>query len=158
MVDASLVLDAIVAVSIAMGAIFAVLELRGMARDRRTHLVLDIFAYVGTLEYSEQWAKIMNAEFKTAEEAEEKCSFVTMSMIARYYEGVGLLIRRGLVDADLVFESLPIDLLWNKMKPWCLDKRSTKPDSYVHFEYAAEKCAAYLAENYGKQAATSTMR
>jgi hypothetical protein len=149
-VDISAIRDTVVAVSVTLGIVFAVIELRGMARDRRTRLVLDVFSHVGTLEFSTQFGKIWNAEFKDAREAEEKCSYVALSLVARYYEGVGLLIRRGLVDADLIFESLPLDLMWNKMKPWCIEKRSIKPDSYVHFEYAAERCQAYLAETYGK--------
>ena len=151
MVDASLVLDAIVAVSIAAGAVFAVIELRGMARDRRTRLVLDVFSHLGTLEFSEQFAKILNAEFKDAKEAEEKCSIVALSMVARYYEGIGLLIKRGLVDPDLIFESLPFDIMWNKMKPWCLEKRrALGPDMYVHFENAAAREKAYAAEKKRK--------
>lgn len=130
-----------------MGIVFASIQLRGLTRDRRTHLVLDLLSRVGTLEFSEQMSKIMNAEFKDAREAEEKCSFVALSMVARYYEGVGLLVRRGLVDADLVFESLPLDLMWDKMRPWCLDKRaSLRSDLYVHFEYVAERCRAYVAD------------
>jgi len=146
-------LDAVVAASIALGALFAVMELRGIARDRRTHLVLDVMSHVGTLEFSEQMAKIMNAEFTDAKEAEEKCSFIALSMVARYYEGVGLLIRRGLVDADLIFESLPLDIMWNKMKPWCLDRRrALRQDMYVHFEYAAKRCLAYENEKMSMHA------
>jgi hypothetical protein len=153
-VDASLVLDAIVAISIALGAVFAIVELRGMARDRRTHLVVDVLSHVGTLEFSNQFAKILNEEFKDAKEAEEKCSFIALSMVARYYEGVGLLIRRGLVDADLIFESLPIDIMWNKMKPWCFEKRRLlRRDMYEHFEYAAEKCLAYETQKMRGRAA-----
>ena len=40
MVDASWVFDAVVAVSIAAGAVFAIAELRLMARDRRTQLLV----------------------------------------------------------------------------------------------------------------------
>ena len=150
MVDASLVFDAIVAVSIAAGAVFAVMELRGMSRDRRTHLVIDVFSHVGTLEFSEQFARILRAEFKDAKEAEEKCSVVALSMVGRYYEGVGLMVSRGLVDSDLIFESLPFHILWGRMKPWCLEiRRTLGPDMFVHFERTAERCQAYVTEKYG---------
>ena len=151
LVDASLMLDAIVAVSIAAGAVFAVMELRGMSRDRRTHLVIDVFSHVGTLEFSEQFAKVFFSDAKDAKEVEEKCSIVALSMVGRYYEGIGLLIRRGLVDYDLIFESLPFHILWERMKPWCLEIRRTQgPDMFVHFEYAAGRCQTYIAEKYGK--------
>ena len=146
-VEISAIRDTVVAISVTLGVVFAIIQLRGIARDRRTHLVLDVFSHVGTLEFSEQFAKILNAEFKDAKEAEEKCSIVALSMVARYYEGVGLLIRRRLVDPNLIFESLPFDIMWRKMKPWCLEKRrSLGPDIYVHFEYAAAREMAYAAE------------
>jgi len=57
MVDASLVLDAIVAMSIAAGAIFAIAELRLMAKDRRTQLLMQIALWATTPEMSENSRK-----------------------------------------------------------------------------------------------------
>lgn len=148
MVDVSTIRDTVVAVSVSLGIVFAIVQIRGLARDRRTRLVLEIFSHVGTEEFSEHFARIWNAEFKDAKQAEEKCTFLTLSMVARYYEGVGLLIRRGLVDADLIFESMPFSTMWAKMSPWCLDMRarSNIPDLHTHFENGARMDAEYAAE------------
>jgi hypothetical protein len=146
MADASLVLDAIVAVSIAAGAAFAVLELRGMARDRRTHLVLDILAHVGTLEFSEQWAKIMNAEFKTAKEAEEQCSLSGLMLGASFFERVGYMARKKLVPIDIVLETMPVEYCWEKVKPWVFGEEIADPErrkypraTYPNYEWLANE-------------------
>lgn len=144
MADTSLVLDAIVAVSIAAGAAFAVIELRGIGRDRRTRLVLDMMFHVSSNDFAQHWAKIMTTEFSTADEAQERCSWASLEIVADFFEGVGLLVRRGLVDANLVFDMLPIHHAWSKLEPWCIGIRE-KYDStmYEHFEYAAVRCAQY---------------
>ena len=152
MADALQLLQAAAFISVILGAVFAIYNLRGFARDRRTRLVLDVFSHASTMEFSEQFAKIIDADFKNGKEAEEKCSLVTLSMIARYCEGVGMLIQRGLVDADLSFELLPFDILWEKMKPWCLEKREMYgPTIYEYFEYAAERQPTYKAARFNKR-------
>jgi len=146
MVDASLVLDAIVAVSIAAGAAFAVIELRGIGRDRRTRLVLDMMFHVSSNDFAQHWSKIVTAEFSTANDAQEKCSWASLEIVADFFEGVGLLVRRDLVDANLVFDMLPIHHAWLKLKPWCIGIRERfDPTMYEHFEYAAARCAQYDA-------------
>jgi hypothetical protein len=145
MVDSLQVLQASAYIGAILGAAVAIWNLNGFARDRRTRLVLDIYSHHGTLEFSEHFMKIMNAEFSDAKEAEEKCGLVTLIMVSSYYEGVSLLIKRRLVDAALVFESLPFNAVWEKMKPWCLDRRTklNDPTLFENIEYAAGRVRAY---------------
>jgi len=81
MADASLVLDAIVAVSIAAGAFFAVIELRGMKKDRQTQLVLDMHKRFSDSDFEEHAVKVLHTEFKDGEEAEQKCSIVSLGAV-----------------------------------------------------------------------------
>jgi len=144
MVDASLVVDAIVSVSIAAGAVFAIAELRLMARDRRTQLLIGMVLRVSSPEMTENYRKVMYSEFKNREEAEEKCGYVALDSISTYYSGIGTLIRRGLVDASLAFDFLWIALVWDHVKPWCLEATiAPGPLVWQDFEYAAELDRAY---------------
>lgn len=147
------VLQAAAFTSAILGAAVAIWNLKGFARDRRTRLVLDIYSHHGSLEFSEHFMKIMNAEFNDAKEAEEKCGLVTLIMVSSYYEGVSLLIRRKLVDAGLVFESLPFNAVWEKIKPWCLDRRTklNDPTLFKNIEYAAGRVRAYNEARQKKQ-------
>ena len=57
---------------------------------------------------------------------------------------MGTLIRRGLVDADLAFDFLWISLVWDHVKPWCLETDlGVGPIVWQDFEYAAEMDRAY---------------
>ena len=144
MVDASLVVDAIVSVSIAAGAVFAIAELRLMARDRRTQLLIGMVLRVSSPEMTENYRKVMYSEFKNRKEAEEKCGYVALDSISTYYSGIGTLIRRGLVDASLAFDFLWIALVWDHVKPWCLEATiAPGPLVWQDFEYAAELDRAY---------------
>ena len=152
MVDASLVLDAIVAVSIAAGAVFAIVEMREIARTRKTQLVVDMMRHISTVEFSEQIDKVFNADL-SSEKGCEKCGFIALGVVAAFFEELGLLIRHKLVDANLVHEAIGIANQWERMKPWCLSERArTDPDTYENFEYAAESERAWRAKRMRKRA------
>ncbi|MCJ7463203.1 MAG: hypothetical protein MUO81_00430 [Thermoplasmata archaeon] len=145
MVDASLVFDAVVAVSIAAGAVFAIAELRLMARDRRTQLLVGMVLQVSSPEMSENYRKVMFQEFKNRKEAEEKCGYVALDTISTYYTGIGTLIRRRLVDADLAFDFMWIYPVWEHLKPWLVESpiRYGPIEWWQDLEYAAELDRAY---------------
>ena len=153
MIDLLQVLQASAYVGAILGAAVAIWNLKGFARDRRTRLVLDIYSHHGTLEFSTHFMKIMNAEFNDAKEAEEKCGLVTLIMVSSYYEGISLLIKRRLVDAGLVFESLPFNAVWEKIKPWCLDRRTklSDPTLFENLEYAAGLVRTYNEARQNRQ-------
>ena len=145
MVDASLVFDAVVAVSIAAGAVFAIAELRLMARDRRTQLLVGMILWSTQPEVSENFRKVMYSEFKNRKEAEEKCGYAALDTISTYYTGIGTMIRRNLVDADLAFDFMWIYLAWEHLKPWLVETpfRHGPLEWWQDFEYAAELDRAY---------------
>jgi len=145
MVDSSLVLNVIVAVSIAAGAVFAIAELRLMARDRRTQLLAGWVLWSASPEVSENFRKVMYSEFKDRKEAEEKCGYVALDTISTYYTGIGTLIRRNLIDAELAFDFMPIWLVYEHIKPWLVGTpfKYGSLDWWLDFEYAAELDRAY---------------
>ena len=114
------VLEGAAYVGFIAGAFFTVVELRGVARDRRTQVVVDIMRHIGTVEFQEQLEKIEKTRFSSGEEARERCGYVPLGVVSHINEQVGLLLRMKLVDASLVHESIGIADAWDKMKPWCL--------------------------------------
>ncbi len=111
-------LEGLAYVGFIAGAIFAVLELRTMSKDRKTELVMRVSEFMCTLEFEQAAAKFMKARFKTPEEAEEQVSLPVLMMIADYCEGIGNLAQRGLVPKDVVFDLFPIEYVWSKLKVW----------------------------------------
>jgi hypothetical protein len=142
MVDASLVLDAIVAVSIAAGAVFAVLELRNLSNTRRTDLVVHLTSYVSSREFIADYLKILRAEFKDAKEAEEKCSEATLYSVGDFFETLGFLVRNKDVDSEPVRDLMGsmVTRMWDKMGPVVSARRKDfSPRMFHNFEYLANE-------------------
>jgi hypothetical protein len=97
---------------------------------------------------------IYDCEFTDAKEAEEKCGRKALNGMGGYFEGLGYLVRRGLIDREAVFEVMAIGDIWEKMKPWILKERETAkgggPALFEHFEYAAEMERAWEAKKKRK--------
>ena len=66
--------------------------------------------------------------------------FVEHGALIGYFDGVGVLLRKGLVDVDMVNELLypMVTLTWEKLEPIIIGARSTAParrELYNHFEF-----------------------
>ncbi len=145
MVDILQVLEGAAYVGFIAGAIFAVLELRTMSRDRRTELSLRMTEYMCSREFEEATAIFMKAKFKTAQEAEEQCSLAVLLMVADYCESIGYMARKKLVPMDIILETIPIEYCWDKIKIWAHDDESADPAranygaAYQSFEWLANE-------------------
>ena len=139
MVDASLVLDAIVAVSIAAGAFFAVMELRSMSRDRKTDIMMRCMEFSCTREYIEIDRKISNSKALDAKGLEHDVSVVGLDLAVTSVEFLAFLARRNLIDRKLVLEFWPTDVAWKKLRPWVIAEREKTGihDLYCDFEWLA---------------------
>jgi len=62
-----------------------------------------------------------------------------MAMVGMYFEGVGVLLHKKLIDSNLTYDLLntPIRLCWEKFKPASegLRKQYNDPTIFEHFEY-----------------------
>jgi hypothetical protein len=143
MVDATFVMDAIVAVSIAAGAAFAVLELRSMSKDRKTELLMRIAEFTCRLEFEEAGARFVKANFQTPEEAEEQLSLPVLMMLADYNDFLGTLAKNELVPKDAILDTFDFEYAWEKIKVWARSPNAADQDgerrgpSYPYFEWLA---------------------
>jgi hypothetical protein len=137
------ILEAGTYISFIAGALFAVWQLYDIRRDRKTQLVLGIMDTMSSRENQEMLRSVLECESTDAQEIEEKCGRITLFRLGAYYEGLGYVIRRGLVDRETVFEVITMASLWLKMEPWVLREREkmgkVEADTFMeHFENAAE--------------------
>jgi len=151
MVDASLVLDAIVAVSIAAGAFFAVIELRDLKRDRRLEFVLQACMHWTTREFEDALNKIWRADASDAKGLEKQVSSTDLYLVADFLAAVARLGLEGLVDTRTLTGYFPFSYIWNKMKPWVIAERAAAglPGIYSDLEKLAQ-----LQEELGGDLAT----
>ena len=150
MVDASFVLDAIVAVSIAAGAFFAIIELRDLKKDRRLGLMMEALMHCTTKEYEEALSKVWRADAIDAKGLEKQVSPAELYMVADVLVSVAHFGLAGFVDSGTLTGYFPFSYLWNKMKPWIIAERAATglPQLYYQWEVLAqlqEEDGGYLA-------------
>lgn len=140
MADTSLVLDAIVAVSIAAGAFFAVVELRNLKKDRQTELVLQACMHWTTREFEDAMCKLWRAKATDAEELEKEVSYANLGMVTDFHWAIAYLGLEGLVDPKMVMHVFPFSPVWNKIKPWVLAERASTglPSAWADLEKIAQ--------------------
>jgi len=150
MVDASLVLDAIVAVSIAAGALFAIVELRDMKKDRRLGLLMQACLHVTTREFEDALVKVWRADATDAKGLEKQVGPNDLYMISDFYLVAAHLGIEGLVDERTLTRFFTFSYVWNKIRPWVIAERAATglPKLYYQLEVFAqlqEKEGGYLA-------------
>jgi hypothetical protein len=151
MVEISQLLQGLASVGVIVGTIFAVAELRTMSKARKTQLVIDLTRHMATPEFMEQMEKIFFTDISDGKEARAKIGYVPLMTVSMVFEEIGLMLRLKLIDYKVVHETMSIEPVWNRMRPWCLYVRSiSDPYTFENFEYAAESARTYHAERMSK--------
>jgi hypothetical protein len=136
MVDVQTVSIAIASASVVAGVIYYSLQIRHQNlqiqhqnKIRETDLLVRISPWLNmsSSELQAAFVRTMNLEFtdyddfvkrygKIHSERPEQTSFLA---VVNYFDALGILARRGLVDVDLIYEFWTGDIpdLWEKIKP-----------------------------------------
>jgi len=137
------VLEGLAYVGFIAGAIFAVIELRTMTKNRKTELLIRIAEFSCTPEFEEVGARFVKANFKTPEEAEEQLSLPSLMMLADYNDFLGTLAKNKLVPKDTILDTFDFEYAWEKIKVWTRPPNAGDPNgerhgpSYPYFEWLA---------------------
>jgi len=145
-VDVTSVSAIVATAGVIIGVFFAVLQLRALVKTRRTDLVLRLYSTFGSREFQEAWVETLRMEFKDYRDylkkygaTSEHPAYTSVNMVASFFEGMGILLRRNLIDIALIddLHSTDIILTWHKMKPivegW--RKQFNRPQMSEWFEY-----------------------
>jgi hypothetical protein len=145
-IDISTLSVVVAAASVLVGVIFALMQLRDFVRTRQTDLVMRLYSAYGSREFQEAWVETLRLEFKDYNDylrkygaTSEKPVYTSVNMVAAFFEGIGILLRRKLVNIDLVDDLFSSDIIitWQKMKPivdgW--RKHFNRPQISEWFEY-----------------------
>ena len=148
MFDVASISTIVAAISVIVGVTFAVLQLRHIVKTRQVDLVIRLYTTFGSKEFQEALMKTMTLEFKDFDDFREKYAsssdysknpeFIANEVVSVFFEGIGVLLRRGLIGIELVDDlfSGPIKSTWEKMKPLIEGYRKTMyPQAYEWFEY-----------------------
>ena len=132
-------------IGVLVGVVLTVLELRNLVKTRQTDIVLRLHSNASNRETMEAYLKIMNLEFRDYNDLVEKYglpfsenpSNTAIRMVSMFFDGIGVLLHRKLVDIDLVIELFPVGMIWEKMKPIAegMRKQFNEPRAWEWFEY-----------------------
>jgi hypothetical protein len=130
----------IAAASVIAASIFYSFQIRNQTRVRRADLVMRLYATFDSLEFQEAFHRVYWSDFQDYDSLIEILGGRHVgTYLFTFYDQVGVLLRRGLIDLDLVEALLGNSArqLWQKVTPVVNEARLRSDDArlYEHFEY-----------------------
>src|SRR4030042_548777 len=139
MVDTQTVSVAIASTSVVIVAIYYVFQIRHQTRLRQTDLVMRLYSTFGSKEFQDAWTRIESIEFKNYDEYMRKCGSGDYVQCATFFEGIGVLLQKKLIDLNLVdaLFSEPLKHAYERMKPIIEGNREQfhSQREFENFEY-----------------------
>jgi hypothetical protein len=143
MEDATTVLSIVTTVSVVIGVIFALLELRHWTGTRKTEIIMQIYDRFGSREMVDAITKVGSAKFENLTDYKEKYGFTEITEIAVLFEGIGVLLEQYIIDIKLVNKLFgpTLNSLWERMQPVLYAMRNSlrEPFFFSHFEYLIKR-------------------
>jgi hypothetical protein len=150
MLDIPSISSIVAAIGVIVGVVFATLQLRALVKTRQTDLVMRLYSAYGSRRFQEAWVETLRLEFKDYTDylkkygaTSEKPAYVSVNMVAAFFEGIGILLHRKLIDIALVDDLFSSDIIitWHKMKPLAEGwrKQFNRPQISEWFEYLCDE-------------------
>jgi hypothetical protein len=119
MVDIQTVSIAIASASVIAGVIYYAFQIKNQTKTRQTDLIMRLYSTFGGKEFQDAWTRIRAIKFKDYDEYVKKCGEGDYVQCATFFEGIGVLLQKKLIDINLVdtLFSVPLKLMYERMKP-----------------------------------------
>jgi len=127
-VDIQTVSIAIASAGVFAAAVYYIFQIRHQTRMRQTDLVMKLYSQFNSFEFQKVWYEILKREAKDYYDYEKKYGLAEFTAIDIFFEGIGILLRRKLIDIELVDDmfTTPIKWTWEKMKDITLEWRKVR--------------------------------
>ncbi len=148
MIDIQALSIVIAAASVVIGVIYSSFQLRNQTKARQTDLVLRLYSKWSDDKFMETYTTVLRKlEFKDYNDYVKKYgSPLSGTPTSRkwlitglYFEGIGVLLHRKLIDIGLVDDLLsgPIKNMWERIKPLvkAVRKQLGQPTVMEYFEF-----------------------
>jgi hypothetical protein len=140
--------------SLVVGLVFGIAQVRAAARDRKERLTLETLRNFQTREFTELMYHIISNELpKSIEDlrARPPGEQIMFMQFAQQMESLGILVAEKLINIDLVDKTLGsfVVTAWEKYKVTFLDGREKLPDPYLgeYFQWLAERIDEVMKKN-----------
>jgi hypothetical protein len=146
MVDISTVSIVVASASVVAGVVYYALQLRHQIKQRQTDLVMRLYATFSSTEFQDAWAKVREraSDFESIDvidvyEFDKKVGLREFNQVCVFYEGIGILLQRKLVDTRMIEDLFggAVARAWEKVKTGVIKARQqlNDPTIYYYFEY-----------------------
>ena len=117
--------------------------LRNQNKTRQTQMLMELYAVYRDPEFAKAWGEIMDQEYTDFDDYWLKYgsdtnreAWNTWQSVARLFNGIGVLVKKNMVDIELVEELLGVIIVvsWSKMHPILYGFREHVKDQ-VHTKY-----------------------
>jgi hypothetical protein len=143
MIDIPTLSSLVTTVSIIVGVVFTLLEIRHFNKTRKTEIIMKIYDRFGSREIVEAMNKVGAAKFESFEDYSKKYGLTDITEIAVLFDGIGVLLEQNLIDVNMVDQlfGTTLYLLWDKIKPviYAMRKGLNEPAFFAHFENLINK-------------------
>jgi hypothetical protein len=136
MVDVTEISAIVTAAGVLVGVVYYILEIRHHGRLRQTESVTRLSPYfnMNAREMQEAITQVCSIEYENYKDYLKKYSGkpedTTLKILGNYFEGIGILVDKRLVDADIVYNFWGdiIQSSWEKIQPLVADMRKDNGD------------------------------
>jgi hypothetical protein len=139
MVDIRTVSIAIASAGVFVAAIYYILQIRHQTKVRQTDLIMRLYSQFNSLEFQKILEEVLNRDGKDYGDYHEKYGTAEVTAVGLFFEGIGILLKRKLIDIELVDDMFSTDIkwTWEKMKNITLELRKirNRPEIFEWFEY-----------------------
>jgi hypothetical protein len=145
MFDIQTVSVLVVSIGVLSGVVYYIIEVRHQSRLIQTENLIKLSPWfnMDAREVQDAITKVCSIEYENYDDYVEKYSdkpeHLMLKMLGNYFEGIGILVNKKLVDTDIVyyFWGDIIRSSWEKIKPMIGDMRKDEnaPDMFEFWEY-----------------------
>jgi hypothetical protein len=140
MLDVASVSAIVASVGVLIGVGLTFLEIRHLVKQRQTDLIMRLYSRFGGEGFQRILEKgVLRGEALSFHEYEEKYGLASWVTINTFFEGIGVLLYRKLIDIRLVDDlfTAPVNMVWDKMKDGIAEARKEfgQPTIFEWFEY-----------------------
>jgi len=155
MLDIPSISSIVAAVGVIVGVVFAVLQLRDIAKSRQMDLLMNLYLTWGSEDMKKAHGRFMALETKDYNDFVRKCgpvfsvepersqAWLDIDRIGWFFNGVGFLVFGKFVNTKSVDDlfGYGVVIVWEKMKPLVYGwrKQYNIPKSFSWFEYLANE-------------------
>lgn len=155
-------------ISVPVGVFYHIMTLRNTRRNqdqqletRQAQLFMSLYNRLSDKNFNQDWMDAVTLTINSQEEylrlfrdAEKRTEIGSaVNALFAYFEGIGVLIKRGLVDIHLVDDLMSSYILmtWNKYGPFIKEQQESanRPELWEHFEYLANEIKKVYVTQHG---------